>query len=94
MANVRDFGARGDGNNDDTAAILHAVNDGDGELVIPRGEYLVTRPLQIPLAKQGRLAISGAGGTAKILMRGAGPAFHLVGTHSRTAQPDHFQEQV
>src|SRR5437667_231108 len=57
MSNVRDFGARGDGKNDDTAAILHAVAKGDGEIIFPRGEYLLTRPVQIPLATHGRLAI-------------------------------------
>ena len=94
MANVRDFGARGDGRNDDTAAILHAIQKGDGQVVFPRGDYLITRPLHIPLALHGRIAVEGGGGTAKIVMNGPGPALHLVGTHSRTAHPPDFQEQV
>ncbi len=94
MANVRDYGARGDGKNDDTMAILHAVAKGDGQIVFPRGEYLITRPLLIPLATHGRIAIEGAGGLARILMNGAGPALHLVGTHSRTAHPPDILEPV
>lgn len=94
MANVRDFGARGDGKQDDTAAIQHAVTKGDGHVVFPRGDYLITRPVQIPLAMHGRIAIEGTGGTARILMNGPGPALHLVGTHNRSALPEHVLEPV
>src|SRR5262245_36594207 len=94
MANVREFGARGDGKADDTTSILHAITKGDGHVVFPRGDYVITRPLHVALAMHGRIAIEGAGGTARILMNGPGPAFHLVGTHSRSALPDHVQEPV
>jgi polygalacturonase len=94
MTNVRDFGARGDGNNDDTLAITHAIAKGDGALHFPRGEYRITRPLQIALQTHGRLSIDGDGGTAKLVMAAAGPALHLVGTHQRTAEPSHFAEGV
>ncbi|MCI0684627.1 MAG: right-handed parallel beta-helix repeat-containing protein [Gemmataceae bacterium] len=94
MANVRDFGARGDGKNDDTTSIVHAIAKGDGHVVFPRGDYVITRPLHVALAMHGRIAVEGAGGTARILMNGPGPAFHLVGTHSRSALPDHVQEPV
>ena len=40
MANVREFGARGDGKADDSAAIQHAVQKGDGVVHFPRGDYL------------------------------------------------------
>ena len=43
MSNVRDFGARGDGRNDDTQAIRHAIEQGDGVLRFPRGDYLISR---------------------------------------------------
>lgn len=94
MTSVLDFGARGDGTTDDTAALTHALQRGDGHVVFPRGDYRITRPLYIPLPQQGRLAISGSGGTARILMEGAGPALHLVGSHRRTAHPQDFQETV
>lgn len=94
MTNVRDFGARGDGVTDDTAALTHAIQRGNGHLVFPRGEYLVSRPLHIALGLHGRIAIEGEGGTAKIAMTGAGPAFHLVGSHRRSALPEHVQDAV
>jgi hypothetical protein len=94
MSNVRDFGAQGDGITDDTAALSHAIQRGDGHLVFPRGEYLITKPLYVPLALFGRVSISGDGGTAKLIMAGAGPAVHLVGSHRRTAEPGDFLEDI
>lgn len=94
MASVRDFGARGDGSTDDTQAIVHAIQKGDGLVVFPRGDYLITRPVVVPLETFGRLALTGSGGGARLLMAGAGPALHLIGTHARTAQPDNFLEKV
>lgn len=94
MSNVRDFGARGDGKNDDAQAITHAIVKGDGRLHFPRGEYLISRPLQIALQMHGRISIDGDGGTARLVMAGAGPALHLIGSHQRTAEPSHFVEAV
>lgn len=94
MSNVRDFGASGDGRQDDTQAFLHALRDGDGVLELPRGEYRLTRPIVVPLAQTGRFALRGQGGTAKIVMAGAGPALHLVGTHGKTADPADFAPGV
>ena len=68
MPTVRDFGARGDGKTDDTAALSHAVQRCEGQLVFPRGDYVISRPLYIPLHLHGRIGISGDGGTARILM--------------------------
>jgi polygalacturonase len=94
MANVRDFGARGDGQTDDTAAIQHALVRGDGILSFPPGDYVLTRPLQIALQTHGRIAVEGAGATARLIMTGAGPALHLIGTHLRNADPTSFVEAV
>jgi hypothetical protein len=93
MPSVRDFGARGNGQNDDTHALLHAIQRCNGELIFPRGDYRITRPLQVPLRSAGRMYIAGLGGTARLLMTGPGPALHLVGTHQRTADPSDFVEQ-
>ena len=94
MSNVRDFGAKGDGVSDDTSALSHAIQRGDGHLVFPRGDYLISEPLYLPLQLHGRLSIDGSGGTAKILMHGPGPALHLVGSHRRSALPEHFDARV
>src|SRR5262245_14771772 len=94
MTNVHDFGARGDGKTDDTAALTHAIQRGDGHLVFPRGDYLISRPLFIPRQLHGRIALDGSGGTARLLMNGPGPALHLVGTHRRSALPADFVPEV
>ncbi len=94
MSNVQEFGAKGDGKTYDTAAIEHAVRDGDGVLHFPPGNYLLTKTIELPLTTIGRLAIDGAGGTAKIIMAGSGPAFHIVGTHDKSADPQGFQPVV
>lgn len=94
MSNIKRFGATGDGQTDDTNAIQHAVTDGDGILNFPRGQYLITKPIEIPLDECDRTAIDGLGGTAKVIMAGPGPAFHLVGTHEGTAGPNTFKDNV
>ncbi|MSR58760.1 MAG: hypothetical protein EXS05_14090 [Planctomycetaceae bacterium] len=93
MSNVRDFGAAGDGEQDDTAAIEHALHDGDGVLEFPTGRYRITRPIEVRLAEHGPLAVSGSGGTAKLIMAGAGPALVLVGTHTTSAAPAGFRPE-
>jgi polygalacturonase len=92
MSNVRDFGARGDGQTDDTTALTHAVEKSDGRLHFPRGIFRITKPLVVPLDLLGRFTLEGQGATLQ--MSGAGPAIQLVGTHRRTAQPDHFAQAV
>lgn len=95
MSNVRDFGAMGDGLADDTGAIEHALRDGgDGVLEFPRGEYRITRTISFDLAKTKTLAIHGSGGTARVLMHGAGPAFEFVGHHGGSADPGSFKPEV
>jgi parallel beta-helix repeat protein len=94
-ANVRDFGARGDGKTDDTDAIRSAVRSAeDGMLMFPRGRYRITSPILIDLAKLGPLGISGSGGSATIVQEGAGPAFLLKGTHKGSALPASVTSQT
>ncbi|HZW34195.1 MAG TPA: right-handed parallel beta-helix repeat-containing protein [Isosphaeraceae bacterium] len=94
MTNVRDFGAVGDGRTDDTAALKHAVEQGGGWLLLPRGTYRLTAPLEIDLDRSGPIALSGQGGTARLLMDGPGPAIRLVGTHHRSADPASFEARI
>jgi hypothetical protein len=94
MSIATHFGAKGDGQTDDTAALKHAIEKGDGRLVLPRGDYLITRTLEVPLDREGPVSISGEGGTARLIMANPGPALHLVGTHRKTADPADFAEGV
>lgn len=48
VANVKDFGAAGDGVANDTAAIQLALNSGASSVFIPAGEYLVSSQLTVP----------------------------------------------
>ncbi len=59
MTDVRDFGAAGDGQVDDSDSIQHALDQGGGHLVLPPGTYRITRPITVDLARRGRTAISG-----------------------------------
>jgi Pectate lyase superfamily protein len=94
MSNVRDFGATGDGQTDDTAAIEHAIRVGEGQIEFSPGTYRVTRSILIELSKTGRLAIQGTGGVPKLLMEGAGPLFDIRGTHEKTADPLGFRPTI
>jgi len=92
---VRDFGAVGDGTADDSAAIERAIAETTtGEIQFPRGDYRITRTIEIPLAETGRIGLNGHGGVGRITMAGSGPAFRFVGTHQSTASPDGFTQQT
>lgn len=62
LANVKDFGARGNGVNPDQAAFQnamnYAVNNKWGGIYVPPGQYLLTAPVQVP----GAMTIQGVGG--------------------------------
>lgn len=93
MSNVLHFGAIGDGRTDATDAIEHAVEEGDGVLEFPRGDYLISRPIKIDLTRRplSRLAIHGSGGVARLIMKGEGPAIFIQASHSATADPSGFR---
>jgi hypothetical protein len=60
VANVKHFGAKGDGRSDDSAAFLAAIAKTDkGAIAVPAGRYVITRILEI--RKPG------------VVLRGAGP---------------------
>ncbi len=81
-ASVRDFGAKGDGIADDTAAIERAVAESrEGVLAFTRGAYRLTRTVEVKLATRGPLSLLGDGG-GRLIMAGAGPAFRFIGTHT------------
>lgn len=69
QVSVKDFGAKGDGVTDDTAAVLAAVNSGAKRILWPRGKYLLTAA-----------ALAGAtiqGGSAEWYGDGQGPSFTI-----------------
>jgi len=87
VRSVRDFGAVGDGQQDDTLAIEQAIA-ASGAVSFPAGRYRLTRSLRIELARVGPVTLAGHGATLE--MAGAGPAIHLIGTVQRTAAPADF----
>ena len=72
-ANVKDFGAQGDGTTDDTAAFHRALAaTSQGALYIPPGRYRLTAPLEI---SEPHLVVRGAGeGHTVLEMAPPGPA--------------------
>lgn len=63
MLNVRDFGAKGDGTADDTAAIQAAIDKAVSSLAmavyIPAGTYIITTPLLIQTYSNGDTSMDG-----------------------------------
>lgn len=94
MSNVRTFGAVGDGIADETAAIRHTLEQGDGALEFPRGKYLISETIEVRLDETGRLGIDGTDGTATVIMTGEGPAFRIIGTHSGTGDPNSAKPNI
>ncbi len=94
MANVLGFGAVGDGVADDTDALQHALNDGDGVLRLNKGTYRITKPLVLDLTKQGFGAVRGEAGTSRIVMAGPGPALRVIGDHQGTASPASVKAEI
>jgi len=90
---VTDYGAVGDGQADDTAAVEAAVRAGAGVVHFPKGNYRLTRPVIVDLNAHGRTSLVGTG-TACVIMAGAGPALHFIGTHEGTADPDSVRDEV
>lgn len=82
----------GDGKADDTAALQHLI-DTKGSVKLTKGTYRIAKTLTLDLTKTGFAAISGDG-TARIVMAGAGPAIHFIGTHGGTAAPESFKPEV
>jgi len=90
---VKDYGAVGYGQADDTDAIEAAVRAGAGVVYFPKGNFRLTRPIIVDLNACGKITLAGDG-TACIIMAGAGPAFHFLGTHEGTGDPDSVRDQV
>jgi hypothetical protein len=86
----QDFGAKGDGLNDDTAAIVSAITEltrlKGGKLYFPPGTYKVTSSISLGsiLANATGISFEGAGSDAtNILCVGASAGFFVYGTGCR-----------
>ncbi len=92
-ADVKDFGAVGDGVVDDTVAIQKAVDAAMGSVTFGQGTYLLSKSVRIELDRVGFCSLLGDG-SATILMAGEGPAFEFIGTHEGTASPTTVKENI
>ena len=91
-ADVRSFGARGDGETDDTEAIRDAVARADGLVRFPRGRFRISETIEIRLAETGPIRLCGDAGT--VIMAGPGPAFRFLGSHQGTSGPETVRDEV
>ncbi|NLN20177.1 MAG: hypothetical protein GX162_13045 [Firmicutes bacterium] len=89
---VKSFGAKGDGVTDDTAAIQAACEAKTGLLYFPQGRYLIRRTILVDMAKTGRLSLLGSGATIRNSC--SGPAFHIIGHHRVSANPEQLDPQA
>src|SRR5438874_7496010 len=90
---VLDFGAKGDGTADDTAAIQELINAKVGSLRFPAGSYRITKPLVVDLDKVGFTSFV-ADGSARLVMAGPGPAIRFIATHAGSADPGTMKPEV
>ncbi len=81
------------GGQTDAAPLLEQAFKESGSVTLPKGVYRLSRTVEIPLPETGWAALSGDG-TARLVMAGAGPALHFIGTHEGSAAPRTFQPQV
>lgn len=87
---VRDFGAQGDGQADDSGALQRAVDSGAHLIHLGAGTYRLTRSVEIDLSRTGPVSMVGDG-VATIRMEATGPALRLNGSHGGTADPKSFK---
>ena len=92
-SSIKNHGAVGDGVADDTAAIQRAVDARAGVVYFPKGAYRLTRTVLMDLDTRGYTSLVGHG-VARVIMAGAGPAFHVIGTHEGTADPRRFDDRI
>jgi hypothetical protein len=83
----------GDGVKDDAPALQALINAGTGTVVLKRGTYRLGATVVIDLDRVGFTSLDG-GGTAQLLMAGAGPALRFVGNHGGTADPSSVKPTV
>jgi len=93
LGHAVDLSTVADGKTDATAALQAVIDSGSGRIDLPKGRYLLSKTLTIDLDKVGITGIEGHG-AARLIMAGAGPALHFVGTHEGSAAPSSLKENV
>ena len=64
--NVKDFGAKGDGETDDTAAFQKALDEApEGAVLVPEGRYVIAKPVVI---KRSGVVLRGEGAGKSVLL--------------------------
>jgi hypothetical protein len=87
-----DWAEMGLGKADAAGAIEGALRE-QGSVHLPRGTYRLSRTVEVRLPETGFAAVTGDG-TARLVMEGAGPALHFIGTHEGSAAPTTFKAGV
>lgn len=94
FADVRTFGAVGDGATDCADAFGKAIASGIGVVRIPKGTFRLERTVEIDLSKTGPIAFEGSG-IGRVAMASEGPALRFVGSHLKgDAGPSSFAPGV
>lgn len=78
---VKDFGAKGDGVTDDTAAIQAAVNSGVTSVYFPAGEYIISDAIALP----SYVTVYGNGYGSKITSTGTNKCIFYATTKTRVS---------
>src|SRR5262249_31984952 len=80
--NVKDYGAKGNGRGNDTAAIqaaLDAARDaGGGRVYLPAGTYLVSPVSDIVFSVAGSTEVAGAGPSSIVKIRGGAGNYNAI----------------
>ncbi len=74
-----------------TAMLQRMIDETKGLVEIPAGSFIIDKPLRVDLTTTGYRGIRGANGATRIIMRGPGPALHILGDHQGTADPASLQ---
>ncbi|MCB1120192.1 MAG: right-handed parallel beta-helix repeat-containing protein [Verrucomicrobiae bacterium] len=78
---------------DKSAVLQKQIRETKGNLVLPAGEYHLSRTLDFDLSKLAASSIR-CEGAVTLVMHGAGPAIRMTGTHEGTAGPDTFKPET
>ena len=84
MVNVKQFGAYGDNNHDDTLAFQNAINyiNENGTIYVPKGEYIISSTLNT----KSSISIIGCEDVPKIIFTNTGTLFSISGHNNSNTE--------